>query len=54
LRGQPGVTKGSFYRHFDGMSSYRTVLVESWGELRDQDRRHIDDMRSIPPGKGFR
>ncbi len=49
LCGQLGVTKGSFYWHFDGMPSYRTALVESWGELRDQDRRHIDDMRSIPP-----
>jgi AcrR family transcriptional regulator len=49
LCGQLGVTKGSFYWHFDGMPSYRTALVESWGELRDQDGRHIDDMRSIPP-----
>jgi hypothetical protein len=42
LCGQLGVTMGSFYWHFDGMPSYRTALVESWGELRDQDRRHID------------
>ena len=44
-----GVTKGSFYWHFDGMPSYRTALVESWGELREEDRRHIDDMGTIPP-----
>jgi hypothetical protein len=31
------------------MPSYLTAPVESWRELRDQDRRHIDDMRSIPP-----
>jgi hypothetical protein len=49
LYGQPGVTKGSFHRHFDGMPSYRTALVELWAELRDEDRRHIDDMGTIPP-----
>jgi AcrR family transcriptional regulator len=49
LCGQLGVTKGSFYWHVDGMSSYRTALVESWGEPRDQDRRHIDDMWPIQP-----
>jgi AcrR family transcriptional regulator len=44
-----GVTKGSFYWHFDGMPSYRTALIEAWGELRDQDRRHIDAMGDTPP-----
>jgi AcrR family transcriptional regulator len=44
-----GVTKGSFYWHFDGMPSYRTALVQAWGELRDEDRRHIDEMGDIPP-----
>ena len=44
-----GVTKGSFYWHFDGMPSYRTALVESWGELRDEDRRAFDDMGDLAP-----
>jgi AcrR family transcriptional regulator len=44
-----GVTKGSFYWHFDGLSSYRSALVESWGELRDEDRRAFDDMSHLPP-----
>jgi AcrR family transcriptional regulator len=44
-----GVTKGSFYWHFDGMPSYRTALIQAWGELRDEDRRHIDEMGDIPP-----
>lgn len=44
-----GVTKGSFYWHFDGMPSYRAALVESWGELRDEDRRAFDDMSDLPP-----
>lgn len=46
---QLGVTKGSIYWHFDGMPSYRTALIEAWAELRDEDRRHIDEMGDIPP-----
>ena len=34
-----GVTKGSFYWHFDGMPSYRAALVESWGELARRGSR---------------
>ncbi|MHA3023003.1 TetR/AcrR family transcriptional regulator [Mycobacterium sp. BMJ-28] len=44
-----GVTKGSFYWHFTGMPSYRTALVQSWGELRDEDRRSIEEIGSLPP-----
>jgi AcrR family transcriptional regulator len=44
-----GVTKGSFYWHFDGMPSYRAALVEAWGELRDEDRRAFDDMAGLAP-----
>ncbi|WP_029113726.1 TetR/AcrR family transcriptional regulator [Mycobacterium sp. URHB0044] len=44
-----GVTKGSFYWHFDGMASYRAALIGAWGELRDEDRRHIDEMGDVPP-----
>jgi AcrR family transcriptional regulator len=44
-----GVTKGSFYWHFDGMPSYRAALVESWGLLRDEDRRTFDDMAGLTP-----
>jgi AcrR family transcriptional regulator len=44
-----GVTKGSFYWHFDGMPSYRATLIQSWGELRDEDRRAFDDMDGLAP-----
>jgi AcrR family transcriptional regulator len=44
-----GVTKGSFYWHFDGMPSYRGALIRSWGELRDEDRRAFDDMGELAP-----
>lgn len=44
-----GVTKGSFYWHFDGMPSYRAALIAAWGELRDEDRGAFDDMGDIAP-----
>lgn len=44
-----GVTKGSFYWHFTGMPSYRTALIQGWGELRDQDRRSLEEIGSLSP-----
>jgi AcrR family transcriptional regulator len=44
-----GVTKGSFYWHFDGMPQYRAALIATWGELRDEDRRSFDDMGDLEP-----
>ncbi|MGU3499376.1 TetR/AcrR family transcriptional regulator [Mycobacterium sp. C31M] len=43
------VTKGSFYWHFDGMPTYRTALIEGWRDLRDEDRRQIDAVDTLPP-----
>lgn len=44
-----GVTKGSFYWHFDGMPSYRAALIGAWGALRDEDRRDFDDTTGVAP-----
>jgi AcrR family transcriptional regulator len=44
-----GVTKGSFYWHFQGMPSYRTALIESWGGLRDGDRAALEELTDVPP-----
>jgi len=44
-----GVTKGSFYWHFDGMPSFRAALVGSWGPLREQDRAAFDDTGHTTP-----
>ncbi|BBY28854.1 TetR/AcrR family transcriptional regulator [Mycolicibacterium sediminis] len=44
-----GVTKGSFYWHFDGMPAYRAALIDAWGTLRDGDRRDFDDMTGVAP-----
>ena len=43
------VTKGSFYWHFTDIAGYRSTLIEAWGELRDDDRRHFGEMATIPP-----
>jgi AcrR family transcriptional regulator len=44
-----GVTKGSFYWHFSDMPGYRGALIEAWGELRDDDRRHFGGLARLPP-----
>jgi AcrR family transcriptional regulator len=44
-----GVTKGSFYWHFTDIAAYRSALVQAWGELRDDDRRHFGELASLPP-----
>jgi AcrR family transcriptional regulator len=43
------VTKGSFYWHFTDIAGYRASLVDAWGELRDDDRRHFADMAAVRP-----
>jgi AcrR family transcriptional regulator len=43
------VTKGSFYWHFTDIAGYRATLINAWGELRDDDRRHFADMAVIAP-----
>jgi AcrR family transcriptional regulator len=44
-----GVTKGSFYWHFSDMAGYRSALVQSWAELRDEDRRQFEKLTTLPP-----
>lgn len=44
-----GVTKGSFCWHFTDMPGYRRALIEAWGELRDDDRRHFGELAGAPP-----
>jgi AcrR family transcriptional regulator len=43
------VTKGSFYWHFTDIAGYRAALVQAWGELRDDDRRHFGELAGLPP-----
>lgn len=43
------VTKGSFYWHFTDIAGYRAALVQAWGELRDDERRHFRELAGLPP-----
>lgn len=49
LCGRLAVTKGSFYWHFTDIAGYRAALIDAWGELRDEDRRHFGEMTRMPP-----
>ncbi|WP_102144673.1 TetR/AcrR family transcriptional regulator [Mycobacterium hubeiense] len=44
-----GVTKGSFYWHFDDMQSYRARLVRAWEHLRDSEHSQFDELGDVPP-----
>src|ERR1700738_5212017 len=44
-----GVTRGSFYWHFEGMDSYRAALVESWQTFLENDRRDLAELDALPP-----
>ncbi|ORV90031.1 TetR family transcriptional regulator [Mycobacterium interjectum] len=46
---QAGVTRGSFYWHFEDMDSYRAKLVESWNAFLDKDRRSLAELEALPP-----
>ena len=43
------VTKGSFYWHFADIKAYRAALVDSWTELRAEDRRRLLSMGDVDP-----
>ena len=46
---QAGVTRGSFYWHFEDMDSYRAKLVESWNTFLDNDRQSLAELGALPP-----
>ncbi|MGD1109438.1 MAG: TetR/AcrR family transcriptional regulator [Mycobacterium sp.] len=46
---QMGVTRGSFYWHFEDMNSYRTALVESWNTFLERDRQSLAQQSELPP-----
>lgn len=51
LCAQVGVTRGSFYWHFDDIGSYRAALVESWNTFLERDRHSLAELDTLPPRK---
>jgi AcrR family transcriptional regulator len=46
---QLGVTRGSFYWHFEDMYGYRAALVESWNTFLERDRQSLAELDALPP-----
>lgn len=46
---QAGVTRGSFYWHFEDIDNYRAALVESWNKFLERDRQALSELDSLPP-----
>ena len=46
---QAGVTRGSFYWHFQDMVSYRAALVESWNAFLEKDPQSLAELDALPP-----
>jgi AcrR family transcriptional regulator len=46
---QLGVTRGSFYWHFEDMDGYRAALVESWNTFLERERQSQAELDALPP-----
>lgn len=46
---QAGVTRGSFYWHFEDIDHYRAALVESWNKFLERDRQALSELDGLPP-----
>jgi AcrR family transcriptional regulator len=46
---QLGVTRGSFYWHFEDMDGYRAALVESWNTFLERDRQFLAELDALAP-----
>ncbi|WP_067859248.1 TetR/AcrR family transcriptional regulator [Nocardia shimofusensis] len=44
-----GVTKGSFYHHFQDIAAFKNALVDSWGQWSDVDHQRMDALADTPP-----
>ncbi|WP_040795260.1 TetR/AcrR family transcriptional regulator [Nocardia higoensis] len=44
-----GVTKGSFYHHFQDITAFKNALVDSWGQWSDVDHQRMDALAAKPP-----
>ncbi|OBB84243.1 TetR family transcriptional regulator [Mycobacterium colombiense] len=46
---QAGVTRGSFYWHFEDIEQYRAALVESWNKFLERGRQALSELDVLPP-----
>lgn len=46
---QAGVTRGSFYWHFEDIEKYRAALVESWNKFLERARQALSELDALPP-----
>jgi AcrR family transcriptional regulator len=46
---QLGVTKGSFYWHFDDIAAYFTALAQAWGQAQREGRESLQSLRELAP-----
>lgn len=46
---QAGVTRGSFYWHFEDIENYRTALIESWNKFLERDRQALSELDALAP-----
>jgi len=46
---QLGVTKGSFYWHFDDIAAYFRALAEAWGQAQREGRESLQRLGELAP-----
>lgn len=46
---QLGVTKGSFYWHFDDIAAYFRALAEAWGQAQREGREALQSLGELAP-----
>ena len=44
-----GVTKGSFYWHFEDLDAFLAAVAERWGDDRDSLRNRFAELGELPP-----
>ncbi len=48
---QLGVTKGSFYWHFDDIAAYFGALAKAWGRAQQEGQESLDSLSQLPPAE---
>ncbi|OBH59666.1 TetR family transcriptional regulator [Mycobacterium mantenii] len=46
---EAGVTRGSFYWHFEDIEKYRAALIDSWNKFLERDRQALSELDALRP-----